>query len=171
MKSTPSHVDFESMMIIIRKLLKALGIVDGSRSHRVQANPSRWSEESRRSLASGYTDYYRDITYVCIHCDAHAVFTAEEQRKAFEVEKRYIWHRRNLCGECWRERREVERTLQECREMWTKQRSSLQNDRGFLADWLFALELHPQYGGSEDTAHIAMIRRLLAALPQDGLAD
>jgi hypothetical protein len=70
-----------------------------------------WSEASRRSrsYAPGATVSYFDEYYWCSNCGAPSVFTAVDQKHAFEVEKRYFLQRRTLCDPCWRQRRDAPR--------------------------------------------------------------
>lgn len=50
---------------------------------------------------------YMDEYYWCARCGAAAVFTALQQRHAYEVDKRYWLQRRKLCDGCHRESRGV----------------------------------------------------------------
>jgi len=70
---------------------------------KVPANPHAWSASSQRSRSfrgeavRSYTNEY----YWCRRCNSATVFTAEQQRDAYEVRKRSIHQRRVLCDPCW----------------------------------------------------------------------
>jgi hypothetical protein len=70
-----------------------------------------WSDANRRSRSyePGATVSYFDEYYWCSHCGAPCVFTAVDQKHAFEVEKRYFLQRRTLCDACWQTRRDAPR--------------------------------------------------------------
>ena len=136
----------------------------------VVADPERWSAKSKQSVVYEFgferSKTYRDIEYSCWRCKASSVFTAEEQREAFEVRKAYIDQRRILCGDCWRVRRGLEASAREYRSRWKQRKSDLQKDRCFLSRWLECLEALPGYSAPRDTAGMAMLRRRIGTLDQ-----
>ncbi|MBK7998745.1 MAG: zinc-ribbon domain containing protein [Verrucomicrobia bacterium] len=82
-------------------------------------NAARWSEASKRStIFQMPPNKYGDIHYECVKCDRASVFSAVDQKLAYEERQVYIWQRRSLCGECWNERRRVERAIRDCRNRW-----------------------------------------------------
>lgn len=68
----------------------------------VPIDRSAWSEASQRT--SGQYDErateYEGIRCQCRKCTRSFVFTAQEQKIAFEVEKRFIWYEPKHCREC-----------------------------------------------------------------------
>jgi hypothetical protein len=128
------------------------------------ADPANWSEASRRSVGAIFPPRpYTDIEYVCWRCKRPDVFTAEQQKHAYEVRKAYIWQQRILCRECYRERQALEQEARVCRRRWADERRSLRSDLGFLRRWLTVLEALPEYKGTADRANIAMLWRLVAS--------
>jgi hypothetical protein len=103
---------------------------------------------------------YRDIEYQCSRCHRSAIFSAEDQKIAFEVKKASIWQRRHFCPACWSERLEIEGKISRCEAEWKSRKDQLQKDIPFLNGWLALLQLRPSYGASENTSAIAMLRRL-----------
>src|SRR5882724_11634650 len=78
-------------------------------------NPNHWSEESKRSMIFlSPPARYEDIHYQCMRCARPAVFTAVEQKLAFEGRKAYIWQGRTLCSQCWSERQRIEHDIRVC---------------------------------------------------------
>jgi len=134
------------------------------------ADPEKWSAKSKQSvvyqLGFAGSKAYQDIEYTCWRCQAPSVFTAEQQREAFEVQEKYIDQRRILCADCWRVRRGLEASVREYRSRWKQRKPALQNDRPFLSRWLECLEALPGYSAARDTAGIAMLRRRIAVIEQ-----
>ena len=83
-------------------------------SDAVPAEPSKWSEASQRSVVAEWTREYRDIEYSCGRCHAHAIFSAADQKHAFEVMKAPIYQRRVLCIDCWRQSLVLARDIEHC---------------------------------------------------------
>jgi hypothetical protein len=96
---------------------------------------SKWSEESLGMPVPPPT-YYRDIEYWCWHCRKMAVFTARDQKYAYEVKKRYFWQRRSLCGECWSKSNQIKTRLKSYENEWSESKHRLVKDREELANWL-----------------------------------
>ena len=127
-------------------------------------NAARWSEASKRStIFQMPPNKYEDIHYECVKCDRASVFSAVAQKIAYEERQVYIWQRRSLCGECWNERRRVERAIRDCRNRWRDDKSSLRRDTAFLKKWLSLLELYPSFGARPNRAAIAMLLKLIGA--------
>ncbi len=130
-------------------------------------NPNNWSESSKRSLIFSLPPaHYEDISYHCVRCGRNAVFTAADQKLAFEGRKAYIWQRRKRCSGCWGERQRIMRGIHECQARWRAHKRELQSEAGFLRQWLGLLETYPDYGGRKDHAGISMLRRLVDASGQ-----
>ena len=111
--------------------------------------------------------HYQDIHYKCARCRRDAVFSAVEQKVAFEGRKVYIWQRRSLCSECWSESRRIERRIRECQTRWRIDKRMLRRDSSFLRQWLELLEAHPNYGARKNNAGITMLRRLLIGIDDE----
>jgi hypothetical protein len=90
------------------------------------------------------------------------VFTAADQKLAFEVRKVNISPARILCGACYQERVGLEREARECRRRWATERPERLRDPEFLRRWLIVLEALPRYAGAKDEANIVTLRRLVA---------
>ena len=140
-------------------------VVHLKRKQKTQSvNPNHWSESSKRSgIFHTPPPHYEVIPYQCAQCGKAAVFTAADQKLAFEGRKAYIWQRRTLCSECWSERRRIEQGIRECQARWRTDKRELRRDAGFLTRWLGLLETHPNYGGRKNHAGIIMLQRLVHA--------
>lgn len=87
---------------------------------KVKMDKEQWSEKSKNSYNFDhniYEDFYEDIKYKCICCSLVAVFTGEDQKTSFEIEKNYIWQRRKLCPECYHELQAIKELLTKCEEL------------------------------------------------------
>lgn len=131
---------------------------------KVALNTANWSTQSRRSLAAEFAGtHYQDQPARCRRCDGEFVFTAAQQRQAFEVRKAYIWQQRTLCAACWQQRLALTGELRRLQRQWRAQRASLKRDIAALRRWRELLRQLPFYGCRQDVAQIAMLERLLAA--------
>ena len=130
----------------------------------VPSDPECWSGECKRSPDYTFAPKsYRDKAYLCWRCRQPDVFTAAEQKHTYEQLKANLWQSRSLCAACHQERVGLEREARECRLRWAADRAALRRDHDFLLHWLVVLEALPRYGGARDSAHIVMLRRLVAA--------
>lgn len=126
------------------------------------ADPTQWSEKSKRSVAFEFVHEYKDIPYTCWHCRKKAVFTALDQRYTFEVKKASIDQRRVLCVDCWREANRISAETKDCEERWALAKAQLRTDKAFLTHWLELLVRMESYVPCKpDTARKNMLRNLL----------
>ena len=133
------------------------------RSNVAPANPRLWCESSQRQVVAGWTEEYRDIRYACWRCKVEAVFTAQDQKYTYEVQKAPIDQRRSLCNGCWRESLEVLRALEALDARWKIEKNVLRGDEIFLRDWLKLLEFREQFRAYRaDVAKKNMLKKLLA---------
>ena len=131
----------------------------------VQADPQRWSEQSKRSVAYEFRTDYEDIAYTCVGCQVACVFPAEEQKHAFEVKKASIHQRRCLCAPCWAEAHRLRAALLECESSWMESKKRLERDVGFLTRWLALLTRLENYEpGKQDTAKKDMLTKLISSV-------
>jgi hypothetical protein len=87
-------------------LLCRAKIRHASSTKTMPADQEQWSEASKRSRSyvKGADCVYRDEYYWCANCGKPCVFTAADQKQAYEVEKRYIFQQRKLCNLCYKEK-------------------------------------------------------------------
>jgi hypothetical protein len=125
---------------------------------------SQWSKASLNSSGGHYDDratHYENISYRCKKCEVSCVFSAEDQKRAYEIEKRFVWWLPSLCPPCLTE---VEALLDEARqsqELWDKRKAELKSDREFLERWIYVLVQISAYGKKANTDMITMLRRCL----------
>lgn len=128
----------------------------------VPAEPSKWSEASQRSVAAEWTREYRDIEYSCWRCHTRAIFSAADQKHAFEVLKAPISQQRILCTECWSRSLVLARDINHCEQSWAESKLQLRQDKEFLSKWLQLLtemEAYARY--RPNTAIKRMLTKLL----------
>lgn len=135
------------------------------KSAEIKVDQAQWSEPSKRSYAYvARAPHYADVVYRCLKCSANSVFTAAEQKHAFEVKKRYIWQRRILCIACHAALQQLKAREQALRQRWSKTSASLTHDATFLHEWLAALNELPSYGKRRNTSMSRRLDKLLTAL-------
>lgn len=133
------------------------------------ADPTRWSESSKRSYGGIYIHSYSDIEYTCRGCGQRAVFTAAAQKQAYEEQGAYIYQRRVLCGDCYQKKCEVLVMLRQCEERWKRDKETLQGDMTFLQHWHELISAYARLcGRSEPSSFIAFKNRLLKAKQKQG---
>ena len=121
-----------------------------------------WSAKSRQTLAYEYAgEHYEDIAYDCWRCGVAAVYTAQDQKRAYEIKKAHIDQRRKFCGACWGEELRIAAQLAQAEAAWKADRKKLKADRGFLESWLALLERHVAYGARRNTAAINRLKKLI----------
>lgn len=92
--------------------------------NRVPADPTKWSDSSKRSYSyAAFPPFYEDLPYNCWHCGKASIFSASDQKVAFEEKKAYIWQRRMLCRECWSDEQKIASTIRACQTKWNESKS------------------------------------------------
>jgi hypothetical protein len=128
----------------------------------VKADPTKYSKQSLQSYGAELTKEYADIEYNCWRCKKADVFSAEDQKRSFEVKKNYIWQRRILCRDCWMEMNRIKKDLESRQKRWTASRATLQKNVEFLSQWLEGLTKLEEYVPyRRDTAKKNMLKKLL----------
>lgn len=126
------------------------------------ADPSKWSEASRRSVSADWVKEYTSLRYRCWRCRASSVFTAADQKYAYEVKKADINQQRVLCEACWKRSNVIESELERCENSWATAKATLRTDRAFLKNWASLLEERDEYVAYRpDVAKKNMLAKLL----------
>lgn len=121
-------------------------------------------------MAATFRNSYADRSYNCRCCGQAAVFTALEQKHAFEVNKTHIHKQRFLCEPCWRAEHAVQEKLAAMAARWAQNQRELRGDLDFLGGWRALLSEHERYGARPDQARQAMLDKLIQALGAPGQA-
>src|ERR1051325_8080530 len=97
---------------------------------RVIIDKEKWSESSKRSFEYKYsTDKcYQDITYRCVKCAQPSVFTAREQKRAYEVIKDYVGKYiggKKLCPTCSKNLEALQEKDRQYQKQWEENKEDL----------------------------------------------
>lgn len=132
---------------------------------RVLINREIWSESSKRSFAysGSVMTHYENYPYRCRKCSQPSVFTAEEQKVAYEVLQQYIWRKRTLCPACYLNLELLREKDRQFQQEWATNKVKLKSDYRFLCAWLAILEDVPSYGKRAHSSMIDMLKRLAHA--------
>lgn len=123
----------------------------------------QWSRSSKQSYVyQQAAAHYGDIRYTCAKCQEDAVFTAEEQKTAFEQKKQYVWRRRVLCPRCNGELFKLRKHDRQCQARWAQKRGNLKSDRVFLEEWAAVLTKIPSYLPRLRSNMLVRLKSLLA---------
>ncbi|CAD5379375.1 conserved hypothetical protein [Pseudomonas sp. OF001] len=129
-------------------------------------NRSAWSRSSQRSPGGHYDEKateYENIAYRCFKCFAGCVFTAEAQKRAYEVQKRFVWWLPSLCAQCQSEVERLKAEDKACQAEWNLRKEFLEKDQKFLRRWLEVIRSIPAYGKRANSSIEVMLMRCLEA--------
>ncbi len=131
----------------------------------IEIDRSKWSPSSQRS--GGHYDecaiYYENLAYRCRKCEMSCVFTAEQQKEAYEERKEYVWRIPSLCPSCETQRNLLRAEVKECQEAWNCKREVLSKNRNFLEQWRLILREIETYGRKGSSpSNVIMISKLLS---------
>jgi hypothetical protein len=132
-----------------------------------QINRELWSRSSQRSSAGHYDSlatHYEGIAYRCLACEASCVFTPEEQKVAYEVNKKFVWWQPRLCAVCRVRLEALQEQDRRLQSRWNQERNQLNSDAQFLAEWLTVLEGLRAHGKPNESME-RMLQKRLKALP------
>jgi hypothetical protein len=131
-----------------------------SRPH-VPVDADQWSVKSQQRL--GYLSapaYYEDKVFSCRACQCEAVFTAEQQKREYEVKKAYVLRQHVLCPSCFSVKHELQSEHEALELQYESDKVAFKRDVPALLRWIELLELLPTYGVRRNTARIRMLREL-----------
>ncbi|WP_442498735.1 zinc-ribbon domain containing protein [Methylobacter sp. sgz302048] len=138
----------------------------------VRIDKSKWSNSSR--ISSEYTgqfkndDFYAEsIGYRCHKCFQAFSFTPEEQKYAYEVDKKIIHYVPSLCPKCKATYEALSHQINNYQDTWNMNRDQMRSDRSFLEEWLRAVREKNSYGKRIDKDRERMLSKLLRELPYD----
>ncbi len=129
---------------------------------KARINRKAWSEESKRSYAYLSNEaYYEDEKYKCNKCGKIAVFSAQEQKRAYEEKKRYIWQKRTLCPSCYSKYKDIKSKMSYFEQNLGSKLKGQSIDSSIIKEWLNILKELPSYGKPLDSAKVAMFEKML----------
>jgi hypothetical protein len=129
-------------------------------------NKELWSVKAKTGLDYEFAaEFYEDIPYECWACRAPSLFTAEQQKHAFEVKRAYTWQRHVLCQRCFSRRNELTAEAASFARMWVANKAALAADRTQLLRWRELLDQLPRLGMRKDTARTRMLDKLIRGAP------
>lgn len=125
---------------------------------------SKWRKPSYLGHYDENATCYEGLRARCSKCGSSFIFSAQEQKYAFEVEHRYPGWLPTLCPACSREWKAVERELLKFEYSWETNRDALASDRDFLNEWQALLRSAQPYGKKDFDSRIRMLARTLEKL-------
>ena len=130
----------------------------------------KWSESSRRS--SEYTGQFKDeefyfesIGYRCKKCCCSSSFSPEQQKVAYEIDKKIIHYVPSLCPDCKEKYRELSELVKTYQNSWSENLDILKHDDVFIKKWLDAVKERNSFGKRTDNGREQMLTKLLRQLP------
>mgnify|MGYP001606110043 CR=1 FL=1 len=129
-----------------------------------RVEPDRYSQSSKQSYGHEIRSrqkYYEDIEYVCRSCGRKDIYSAFEQKKAYENRKDYICCTRVLCQKCWRNKRNLLKLAHEMEKQYCLNKQVHLNSEKFLREWLHVLCEYKKYSYRFNHQRIRFIERHL----------
>jgi hypothetical protein len=131
-------------------------------SEKVPINKEEYSESSKRSAGHEYLgEYYSAYKYGCFKCGKKAIYSAIEQKEAYENRKEYMWAKPTLCSQCWKEKRVLKTTNNKMESLFCLEKEKYLADENFLNEWLKSLIEYGLYTNKANTARIEFIKKHL----------
>jgi hypothetical protein len=125
---------------------------------------SKWHKPSYLGHYDENATHYEGIRSRCLKCGASFVFTAQEQKQAFEIEHRYPGYLPSLCPPCSGEWEILEQRILNCEHLWEENRTSLAKDQEFLSGWLALLKKGQPYGKKHFESQVRMLIKAIEDL-------
>lgn len=125
---------------------------------------SKWHKPSYLGHYGESATHYEGIRTRCLKCGTSFVFSARDQKQAFETEHRYPGFLPSLCPTCSGEWQTLEQGILECEHSWEANRTRLANDQEFLRRWLTLLKKGLPYGKKRFESRIRMLNKSIEEL-------
>ncbi len=129
-----------------------------------KVEPEKYSESSKQSFGHeirSRQQYYEDIEYKCRACSKIDVYSAFEQKKAYENRKDYIDCTRVLCQNCWRNKLSLLKQSQEMEKEYCSSQEAILSNEKFLRNWLNVLTEYKKYSYNYNHQRIKFIEKHL----------
>ncbi len=125
---------------------------------------SKWHKPSYLGHYDENATHYEGIRSRCLKCETSFVFSALEQKQAFEVEHRYPGHLPSLCPTCSGEWEILKQRILECEHLWEENRTRLAKNQEFLSGWLALLKNGQPYGKRRFESRVRMLIKAIEDL-------
>jgi hypothetical protein len=138
-------------------------------SMQVKIDREKWSESSRRSAE--YTGqfkseefYFESIGYRCKKCFCNHSFSPEQQKTAYEIDKKIIHYVPAHCPECKEKHWALSNLVKNYQISWNENRETLKHDEIFIKKWLEAVKEKNSFKIRADNNREKMLTKLLREL-------
>ncbi|AMJ74688.1 hypothetical protein AVL57_12390 [Alteromonas stellipolaris] len=128
---------------------------------KLDINRLNWHKSSYLGHYDKDCKYYEGIRCRCQKCDCSFVFTPEEQKQKFEIDKVYPGWLPTLCFSCTKNWNTLNENIlgMECR--WETERNELALNKQFLSQWLELIRTAQPYKKKQFDSRIGMILKIL----------
>lgn len=130
----------------------------------VLIDKSAWSKSSQNSSGGHYDERateYENMAYRCRKCSISCVFTADAQKAAYEVQKKFVWWLPSLCAKCFEELDALRTEDRYFQKQWDEAPEEIRRNREFINRWLAVLNAISEYGKRSNSSMAVMLARLL----------
>jgi len=123
----------------------------------IKIDKSKWSSSSQRSSGGHYdlgAKYYENIAIRCYKCSCSFVCTAEEQKEAYEVHKKFVWWLPSRCSKCQVELENLLRQDGEYQNLWNTDKETVKADELLMTEWLHVIKDIQSYGKRQNESMV-----------------
>lgn len=125
---------------------------------------SKWHKPSYLGHYDEKATCYEGLRTRCMKCGSSFVFSAQEQKHAFEVELRYPGWLPTLCLACSQEWEALEHEILEFEHSWEASHDALASDSESLAKWLDLLRNARPYGKKNFESRMRMLTKIIEGI-------
>jgi len=145
----------------VRRKVKCMCVVP----FKYKVDFDRYSRNSKNSYGLHLREnFYSNITYKCRSCGKLDIFSAIEQKKAYENRQEYYEQKRILCQDCWRSKRRLLKLAQNLEAEYCRNKQAKLEDLDFLLSWFNTLNEYKKYSHRYNHMRIKFLRKHIDVL-------
>jgi hypothetical protein len=130
----------------------------------IKIDKSQWSISSQKSSGGHYdleAKYYEGIAISCSKCACSFVCTAEEQKEAYEIHKKFVWWLPSRCSKCQKELDTLLLQDSNIQQLWNADKESVKADSILMKKWLHVIKDIQSYGKCTNQSMISCLLKCL----------
>lgn len=130
----------------------------------IEIDKSQWSRNSQNSSGGHYdagATHYENIALRCCKCFCSCVFTDEEQKEEYEINKKFVWWLPSRCSACHEELNSLIQKDHKYQQLWNTDKESVKKDKSIMRDWLHVIREVQSYGKKTNESMIICLLKWL----------
>ncbi|WP_444931495.1 hypothetical protein ACJJIF_06880 [Microbulbifer sp. SSSA002] len=129
-----------------------------------EIDKSKWSDSSQKSSGGHYDSratHYENISYSCRTCSCSCVFSAQDQKEAYEIQKRFVWWIPSRCSKCQEKLDKLLDKERQYQALWNSDKEKVKKDKSLVVDWLKVIREIDAYGKKSNQTMVTCLVRCL----------